>query len=80
VPASALTGVYDAGGSLTEDKLIGLCMLLLIAGHETTRSLIGAGVLALLRHPAELGALAAEPSLAEQVVEEVLRYDPPGAR
>jgi len=69
--------VHDAGGSLTEDELIGLCMLLLIAGHETTRSLIGASVLALLRHPAELAALAAEPSLAEQVVEEVLRYDPP---
>jgi cytochrome P450 len=74
---SALIGLHDAGGSLTEDELIGLCMLLLIAGHETTRSLIGASVLALLRHPAELAALAAEPSLAEQVVEEALRYDPP---
>ncbi len=52
-------------------------MLLLIAGHETTRSLIGASVLALLRHPAELAALAADPSLAEQAVEEALRYDPP---
>ena len=51
---SALVGVHDAGGPLTEDELIGLCMLLLIAGHETTRSLIGAAVLALLRHPAEL--------------------------
>jgi cytochrome P450 len=74
---SALIGVHDAGGPLTEDELIGLCMLLLIAGHETTRSLIGAAVLALLRHPAELAALAARPSLAEQAVEEALRYDPP---
>ena len=69
--------MHDAGGPLTEDELIGLCMLLLIAGHETTRSLIGAAVLALLRHPAELAALAARPSLAEQAVEEALRYDPP---
>jgi cytochrome P450 len=74
---SALIGMHDSGGSLTEDELIGMCMLLLIAGHETTRSLIGGAVLALLRHPAELAALAAEPSLVEQAVEEVLRYDPP---
>ena len=74
---SALAGVQDAGGSLTEDELVGLCMLLLVPGHETTRSLIGGAVLALLRHPAELAALAADPSLADQAVEEVLRYDPP---
>jgi cytochrome P450 len=74
---SALIGVHDSGGSLTEGELLGMCMLLLIAGHETTRSLIGGAVLALLRHPAELAALAADPSLVEQAVEEVLRYDPP---
>jgi cytochrome P450 len=74
---SALIGVHDAGGPLTEDELIGLCVLLLVAGHETTRSLIGAAVLALLRHPAELAALAARPSLIGQAVEEALRYDPP---
>ena len=74
---SALIGVHDSGASLTEDELIGMCMLLLIAGHETTRSLIGGAVLALLRYPAELAALAAQPSLTEQAVEEVLRYDPP---
>jgi len=74
---SALIGVHDSGASLTEDELIGMCMLLLIAGHETTRSLIGGAVLALLRNPAELAALAADPSLTEQAVEEVLRYDPP---
>jgi cytochrome P450 len=74
---SALIGVHDSDGSLTEEELIGLCMLLLIAGHETTRSLIGAGVLALLRYPDELAALVAQPSLVEQAVEELLRYDPP---
>jgi cytochrome P450 len=74
---SALIGVHDAGGALTEGELIGLCVLLLVAGHETTRSLIGGSVLALLRNPAELAALAADPSLVEPTVEEVLRYDPP---
>jgi len=74
---SAFIGVHDAGGPLTEDELIGLCMLLLIAGHETTRSLIGAAVLALLRNPAELAVLTADPSLVGQAVEETLRYDPP---
>ncbi len=74
---SALIGVHDSGGALTEGELIGLCMLLLIAGHETTRSLIGSAVLALLRHPAELAALSADPALVGPAVEEVLRYDPP---
>jgi cytochrome P450 len=74
---SALIGVHDSDGALSEDELIGLCMLLLIAGHETTRSLIGSAVLALLRHPGELAALSADPSLIDQAVEEVLRYDPP---
>jgi cytochrome P450 len=74
---SALIAAHDAGDQLTEDELIGVCMLVLIAGHETTRSLIGAGVLALLRHPGELALLAASPAMMEPAVEEVLRYDPP---
>ncbi len=74
---SALIQAHDADGSLTEDELIGLCMLLLIAGHETTRSLIGSGVLTLLRNPGELAALADRPELTGQAVEELLRYDLP---
>jgi cytochrome P450 len=74
---SALIQASDEGAALTEDEVISLCMLLLIAGHETTRSLIGAGVLALLSHPAELAALCAAPELMEQAVEETLRFDPP---
>jgi cytochrome P450 len=74
---SALVQASDEGAALTEDEVVSLCMLLLIAGHETTRSLIGAGVLALLSQPAELAALRAAPELMEQAVEETLRFDPP---
>lgn len=74
---SALVHVHDEGGALTEHEIIITCRLLLIAGHETTRSLIGGGVLALLSHPAQLAALRSSPALVDRCVEEVLRYDPP---
>ncbi|MEU4508486.1 cytochrome P450 [Nonomuraea wenchangensis] len=66
---SALTRVEE----LTEGELLATCVLLLVAGHETTVNLIANGVLALVRHGL-LGQAAERP---RQVVEEVLRYDPP---
>ncbi len=74
---SALVRVQDGSDALTLDELLATCVLLIIAGHETTVNLIGNGVLALLRHPDVLSRLAADPSLGARVVEEVLRYDPP---
>jgi cytochrome P450 len=74
---SGLVQAHDSGGGLAEDEIITTCRLLLIAGHETTRSLIGGAVLALLSHPAQLAALQHEPGLVDRCVEEVLRYDPP---
>jgi len=51
--------------------------LLYIAGHETTVNLIGNGTLALLRHPAELARLQAEPTLIANAIDELLRFDGP---
>jgi cytochrome P450 len=67
----------DEGSRLSEAELLSTCILLLVAGHETTVGLISNAVLALLRHPGQLAALRADPSLASAAVEETLRYDPP---
>ena len=74
---SELVRVQDAGDQLNMDELLATCRLLLTAGHETTVNLIANGTLALLRHPAERAALAAEPARMEHAVEELLRYDSP---
>jgi cytochrome P450 len=74
---SALAGVVDDGDVLSEEELIATCILLLVAGHETTTSLIGAAVLGLIQHPGQLARLRAEPELMAGAVEEFLRYDPP---
>jgi cytochrome P450 len=73
---SALVHLHDEGVALTEDELVALCLFILVAGHETTTSVIGAGALALLRHPGELARLRADPALIERATEEILRYEP----
>ena len=74
---TALVAAEDEGHRLSEQELISMCMLLLVAGHETTVNLIANGTLALLGHPAERARLAADPALAASAVEELLRYDSP---
>ncbi|PWU24874.1 MAG: cytochrome P450 [Candidatus Rokuibacteriota bacterium] len=77
---SALIAAEEAGDQLSTDELFATVVLLFLAGHETTANLIGNGVLALLRHPAELARLRDDPSLVESAVEELLRYDSPVQR
>jgi cytochrome P450 len=74
---SALIAAEDQGDKLTHEELITTCVLLLIAGHETTVNLIGNGTLALLRHRDQLELLQRDPSLLRTAVEELLRFDPP---
>jgi cytochrome P450 len=74
---TALVRAREADDRLTEDELLALIFLLLIAGHETTVNLIGNGVLALLEHPEQLNRLRNEPDLIKPAVEEFLRFDSP---
>jgi cytochrome P450 len=63
------------GDRLDADELFAMCVLILVAGHETTTNLIGNAVLALLRHPDERRRLASDPRLMRSAVEEFLRFD-----
>lgn len=74
---TALVTVVDEGERLTEAELIANVSVLLAAGHETTSNLIGNGVLALLRHPDQLYKLRGNLALANNAVDEVMRYDNP---
>ena len=74
---SGLVRAEEAGDKLSEDELLGMVFLLLIAGHETTVNLIGNGVLALLQHLEQLQKLREDPSLIKPAIEELLRYDGP---
>jgi cytochrome P450 len=77
---SALIAAEEEGNKLSEGELVSTCMLLLIAGHETTVNLIGNGLFALLQHPDQLRALRDDPGLIQTGVEELLRFDGPVQR
>ena len=66
--------VRDHGAELTDDELIGIASLLLLAGHETTSNMLGLGTLALLRHPDQLAAVRDDPDAIGPAVEELLRW------
>ena len=68
------------GDLLTESELLGSIRLLIIAGHETTVNLLGNGMLALLRDPAQADLLRERPELIPGAVEEFLRFDSPVER
>ncbi|PSB17685.1 cytochrome P450 [Phormidesmis priestleyi ULC007] len=74
---SSLIVARDEGDRLSNDELLTVCMLLFATGEETTVNLIGNGMLALLRHPAQMELLKQEPTMIASAVEELLRYDSP---
>ena len=74
---SALLAAEEEGDKLSREELLSTMLLILVAGNETTRNLIGNGMLALLRHPDQLQRLRDEPGLLEPAVDELLRYDSP---
>ena len=77
---SALVRAEDEGDHLSENELYSMVVLLIVAGHETTVSLIANAVLALLSNPEQLAALRADRALMPSAVEELLRYDSPVER
>ena len=72
--------VLSDGGQVHSDEYVPLCVLLLIAGFETTVNLIGNTMLALLEHPDAWRRVTEDPELATAAVEETLRYDAPVQR
>jgi hypothetical protein len=74
---SGLIQAEDEGQQLSPQELVATCVLLLVAGHETTSSFIGNGMLALLRNPDQYQRLHGDPGLMRSAGEELLRYDSP---
>lgn len=66
--------IREHGDELTDDELVGIAGLLLLAGHETTSNMLGLGTLALLRHPDQLAAVRDDPDAIGPAIEELLRW------
>lgn len=74
---SRLIAAEEEGERLNARELMSTCLLLLVAGFETTVNLLGNGVLALLHAPEQLRVLRDDPGLMPNAVEELLRFDAP---
>ncbi len=74
---SDLIAAQAAGGALSDSEIRVNCFNLILGGNVTTADLIASGVNLLLRHPAELAKLRADPGLIASAVEEILRFEPP---
>ena len=74
---SVLVTAREETEALSEEELIAFVVLLLLAGNETTTNLIGNGMLALGRNPAQLARLRNQPALMPKAIDEMLRYDGP---
>ncbi len=78
-PADDLVSVLVAAqdDALTSQELLSSLFQLIVAGHDTTASLIGNGVVALLDHPGQLRALAADPAQLPAAIDELIRFTAP---
>jgi len=74
---SGLVAAEEEGTQLTMLELLSTCVLLLVAGNETTTNLISNGLLALLAHPEQLALVRDEPKRIPAAIEELLRFDSP---
>ncbi len=74
---TALVQAEVDGEYLSEEELLGFCLLLLVAGHETTTNLLSNSAVVLAQHPESRRELADHPHLVPAAVEELLRYDSP---
>lgn len=66
--------VREHGDELSDEELVGVANLLLVAGHETTANMLGLGTLALLCHPGQLAMVRDDPAAVDPAVEELLRW------
>ncbi|OBK73448.1 cytochrome [Mycobacterium sp. 1164985.4] len=77
---SELVRANEGGDKLSHKEAVAMVFLLLLAGHDTTSSLIGSSVLALTQHPEQQELLRSQPELLESTaIEELLRYTAPVA-
>lgn len=74
---SLLIDIQEEGEVLTDEELYAQCVMLLFAGHETTRNLIASGIYLLLRKPEKMSELRDNPDLIRPAVEEFLRVESP---
>jgi cytochrome P450 len=72
-----LVHAADQDGALSEQEMLSTIFQLIVAGHDTTTSLIGNGTVALLLHPKQRDALVADPALVSHAIDEILRWDAP---
>jgi pimeloyl-[acyl-carrier protein] synthase len=77
---SQLVAAEAEGDKLSMDELLSTTVTFLVAGHETTTSLIGNGVLTLMEHRDQWEAIRDDPTLVPKAVEEILRFESPVAR
>ncbi len=74
---SGLIAAEEQGNVLSEDEMLATCVLVLVAGHETTTNLIGNGLLALFRDPAAMAVFTSDSLNPRSAIDELLRFDSP---